>query len=250
MSDRSHDTCPSSLSNMADIIDSWQDPWKITEVPVLPEGTTTLNLSDTKITVLDGATLPRSITSISLTLSPLRTVRNLHLLPNLQMLDLTWSIWLDNFETEFPASLWSLTLSHCRYLQALPKLSHTKLVHLNLYACAALRAIPDLPEGLGSLTLDRCDQVASLPLLPDSLINFSPNVRFAAEGPRMDAPSLLGWYLDPAYTAKYRDHQRANLRKQRFELFHEELMQKAWHPDRVSKWLEHGEGVLDMMMGC
>lgn len=35
----------------------------------------------------------------------------------------------------------------------------------------------------------------------------------------------------------------------RFALFHEELMQKAWHPIRVARWLEAGEEVLDMMMG-
>lgn len=234
---------------MADIIDSWQDPWKITEVPVLPEGTTTLKLTDTKVTVLDGATLPRSITSITITLSPVRTVRNLHMLPNLQILDLTRSVWLDTFETEFPPSLWSLTLSHCAYLQSLPRLSHTKLVHLNLYACAALRTIPDLPEGIGSLTMDRCDRVATLPFLPDSLINFSPSVRFLSEGPP-PGTSLMGWYLDPDYAAKYREHQRTKLRKQRFELFHEDLVAKAWHPDRVSKWLEQGEHVLDNIMGC
>jgi hypothetical protein len=37
--------------------------------------------------------------------------------------------------------------------------------------------------------------------------------------------------------------------KTRFDRFHEELMAKAWHPSRVARWLEHGEEVLDMMLG-
>ncbi len=37
--------------------------------------------------------------------------------------------------------------------------------------------------------------------------------------------------------------------KTRFDRFHEELMAKTWHPTRVARWLEHGEAVLDMMLG-
>jgi hypothetical protein len=45
------------------------------------------------------------------------------------------------------------------------------------------------------------------------------------------------------------DPGRFAIHKEQFDRFHEELMAKAWHPSRVSHWLEQGEDVLDMMMG-
>ena len=52
------------------------------------------------------------------------------------------------------------------------------------------------------------------------------------------------------YTVRVRTFWNACLRKEKFDAIHEELMMATWHPDRVSKWLEQGEDVLDMMMGC
>lgn len=227
---------------MANILDTWTDPWTIKEVPVLPEGTSVLNLSDTKITVLDGATLPRSITHITITLSPIHTVRNLHLLPNLVYLNLTRSMWLDTLETELPPSLLELTLNHCMYLKSLPRLSRTRMIDLNLYGCANLTRIPELPSTLRSITFDRCDAVTEMPFLPDSLTHLSTNVRFSVRGQT--------GYLQGADVARILADQRTRLRKERFETLHEELMAAAWHPKRVEKWLLQGEHVLDNIMGC
>lgn len=227
---------------MASEIDSWQDPQKVTVVPVLPEDTTHLDLDQTNVTVLDGATLPRSITAITITLSRVETVRNLHLLPNLQMLDLTRSYWLQRLDTELPASLWSLTLNHCDRLKTLPKLAHTRLVHLNLYNCDWLESLPPLPDTLLSVTLYRCNTLPEPPFIPDSLVSLSLPDKFTPGGVAMG-------YMVPEQTAQFRETQRATLRKQRFELIHEELMQKAWHPRRVEAWLLQGEHVLDNIMG-
>jgi hypothetical protein len=59
------------------------------------------------------------------------------------------------------------------------------------------------------------------------------------------------WDTEPFsfHAVRVRTFWNACLRKSRYDALFEELMMAAWHPDRVSKWLDQGEDVLDMMMG-
>lgn len=56
------------------------------------------------------------------------------------------------------------------------------------------------------------------------------------------------WFQFLDFIASY-PYSYAKMSEHRVRVFKEELMATAWHPNRVEKWLEQGEEVLDMMMG-
>jgi hypothetical protein len=203
----------------------------------LPEGLRLLDISETDLTILDGAKLPKSLRVIDAHATKLHTIRNLDQLPNLIELRLAFSPWLERIEGNFPPSLWSLTVRCCEHIDKLPPLARTRLAFLVLTNSPNITTIPPLPETTVSITL-RGSGVKTLPFLPD----------------RCDDITL---WNDPYYGAHYvgrahdlREAQRKALRRERYDLLHESLMMAAWHPDRVSRWLEHSEETLDMMMGC
>lgn len=215
------------------------------EVPTdLPEGITVLALNNTDIRELDGATLPRSLRCIEAFQTKLHSVRNLHLLPELQELNLAWSIHMDHLEGPLPRSLTGLTVRNSPYLRTLPSLAHTRLQHLAAGGCHTLERIPDLPSTLLTLGLAGCT-MRDLPYLPDSLVFLDPGHHHSRPTPAVRTPQEHARY--------YRAQQRnalLEIRKVRFSRFHEELMAAAWHPKRVESWLLEGDNVLDMMMGC
>jgi len=209
----------------------------------LPEGITHLCLNGTDIRTLDGATLPKSLRVLEAVQTKLHSITNLDQLPVLQDANFAWSTYLDRFEGPLPKSLVSLTLRNSAYLHTLPPLGHTKLHYLTLTGCHALQRIPDLPSTVITLSLN-ATAVRSLPYLPDTLVFLEPSDALRSPHPALRTPHHHAVY----YRREQHDTFHA-LAKIRFDSLHEELMAVAWHPDRVSKWLDHGEDVLDMMMG-
>ena len=215
----------------------------LTQIPDnLPEGITILCLNGTDIRTLDGATLPKSLKTIEAVQTKLHSVVNLDQLPNLMDLNLAWSTWLDTLGA-LPKSLVSLTTRNSAYLHTLPPLGHTKLHYLTLTGCHALQRIPDLPSTVITLSLN-ATAVRTLPYIPDTLVFLDPS-----DALRMPTPAVRTPQQHAAYYRRDQHDAFHALAKMRFDALHEELMAAAWHPDRVSKWLSHGEEVLDMMMG-
>ena len=210
----------------------------ITELPLIPEWVTKLDISDTRITELDCTSLPKGLLVLTATMTRIGSIRNLDYLTNLRELDLDHSVWLEQIEGQIPLSLRSLSLRNCMSLTQLPPLGRAHVWWINLQGCERLQDLPSLPVNLASLHLDRSG-IKELPYLPDSLRQITLQ------------NGESGTYTSrEEFTKAVRDSQRAALRKARFEALHESLMAAAWHPKRVEAWLTQGEDVLDMMMGC
>jgi hypothetical protein len=210
----------------------------IFELPPIPEWVTKLDISDTRITELDCATLPPGLLVLEADRTRLVSIRNLHTLDDLRELSLDYSCWLERIEGPIPLSLRSLSLRSCISLTDLPSLGRAYIWWVNLQGCEKLRSLPGLPVNLATLQLDRSG-IKELPFLPDSLRQITLQNGESGEVSASDV-----------FTATLRESQRTALRKQRFDAIHEELMAAAWHPKRVEAWLTHGEDTLDMMMGC
>ena len=199
----------------------------------IPDGVRELDLRETDVQVLDGTTLPTSITTIRAGLTRIHTVRNLDKLKNLIFLHLDWNASLETIEGSLPESLVGLNLRNCASLTRLPPLGRTNLEFLTVSGCISLTTLPSLPPTLAELNLER-SSVSDVPLLPESVTHL------ILRG---------GAVIDTAIESYHREERLTAQRKQ-FRILHEELMMATWHPDRVSKWLDQGEDVLDMMMGC
>lgn len=198
----------------------------------IPDGVRELDIRETDVRVLDGATLPPSIVIIHSDLAQIHTVRNLDKLKHLKFLHLPWSASLETFEGPLPESLRELNLRNCVSLTQLPPLGRTKLEWLSVSGCSSLTTLPSLPPTLEELNLEG-SSVSDVPLLPESV------TRLILRG---------GAVIDTAIESYHRE-ERLTAQRRQFRILHEELMMATWRPDRVSKWLEAGEDVLDMMMG-
>lgn len=199
----------------------------------VPDGVRVLDLRETDVQVLDGATLPTSLTTIRAGLTRIHTVRNLDKLKNLIFLHLDWNASLETVEDPLPESLVGLNLRNCTSLTRLPPLGRTNLEFLTVSGCSSLTTLPSLPPTLAELNLER-SSVSDVPLLPESVTHL------ILRG---------GAVIDSAIDSYHREERLTAQRKQ-FRILHEELMMAAWHPRRVEAWLTQGEDVLDMMMGC
>ena len=216
----------------------------------IPEGVHGLKLSSTLITDQDyPARLPFGILTLEhhffmgTTLEGLDTTR-------IESLSLQSCPFLTTLGP-LPPTLRKLTISGCPNLTSLPSLPK-RLYWLDVMKCPALTVIPPLPSGFTTLLasdsgLLRCPvlppviQVVHVPptCLDCRVIDFTATL--AAQRHPWGIPTMKSG-ID--LLLNFQRNQT------RMALLKEELMMAAWHPTRVSKWLLHGEEVLDMMMGC
>lgn len=168
--------------------------------------------------------------------------------------------------------LGGLVLEDCPNLESLDSLPPT-LKRLTICRCPKFTSLPELPDTLEWLTVDSCLQFTTLPRLPASLkelrimqsgVTRLPNLPDDVENVYLPLTSFESRMLDFRWTrSEFGWPQpvpsipvRAELltsflrTQERMNALKEELMMSTWHPTRVSAWLEKGEDVLDMMMGC
>lgn len=221
---------------------------QLTEVVygALPEDLKELSLCRNPLLEIDCALLPNTLEVLDLRhCRSLERILNLDRLPKLIVLEIE-----DTAITslpKLPASLIHLNASHTR-LTALPTLMKCgDLRRIDLEWCKDISKLPMLPDGVHSLCL-RHSGIDELPMLPDTLSYL--DVDYAEVVHQGLAPERPDTVSHTEYATTTRAWHMACLRLERYELIHEELMQKAWHPRRVERWLEQGEAVLDMMMGC
>lgn len=154
---------------------------------------------------------------------------NLFLLPrNLQSLVISYNPI--QCLPSLPKGLLSLQASYC-YLTVLPGLPR-KLEYLNL-SFNHLQKLPDLPEGLQELQMQN-NELLDLPWLPPSL----RILRFE------DNPHLSRYYGKSIEEIRQIICER--IAKQRCHAIKEELLQVAWHPTRIDRWLAAGVSPEDM----
>ena len=211
---------------------------------VLPTDLTELHLNATSIVELDCALLPKTMELLDLgDCWHLKRILNLDQLPVLASLNIS-STPIASLP-RLPAILTTLNASFCRKLTSLPPLLRTKLRMLKLYRTPIVR-LPDLPETMWSLDIAMTNvRGEDCPMIPDSLSILNADGTPAVEDGFL--PSRTEPFSD--YAVRVRTFWNACLRKSRYDALFEELMMATWRPDRVSKWLEAGEDVLDMMMG-
>jgi len=212
---------------------------------VLPEDLTELVINHSPVLEIDCAHLPKTLEVLDLqNCSDLERVLNLDQLPKLTRLLLGGSSV--RTLSRLPASLRVLNVHYCIHLTGLPPLGRTQLERLDI-DWATFDTLPQLPETLRILSARWSNLGANLPPLPESLevldLDGSVAVRDGFLPQRSDHSFSI------TYTPMARIFWNACIQKERYDQIHEELMQVAWHRDRVSKWLDHGEDVLDMMMG-
>jgi hypothetical protein len=218
---------------------------RLTEIPyeTLSDTLLSLDVARSWISEIDCARLPKSTTRINATECPfLARVLNLDQLPNLTNLYLPGCNSLRSLPS-LPNSLKDLSVWSCPGLTSLPPLRRTSLEYLNV-CDTVLRTLPELPDTIREIRANY-SKLETLPFLPDSLVLIAT----LGISPTDSIPTCpIGVYIDE-YLDALRTKQRKALRKSRYDALFEELMMAAWRPDRVSKWLEAGEDVLDMMMG-
>ena len=218
---------------------------RFTEIPyeTLPDNLLSLDVARSWISEIDCARLPKTITKIVACECPfLARVLNLDQLPTLEKLYVPGCNRLLSLPP-FPNSLKDLSVTSCLNLTSLPPLRRTSLEILSV-CNTVIRTLPELPDTLRDLRAN-WSKLETLPFLPDSLLILTTEDVCTESIPTRPANVSLD-----AFAALVRKQQRKVLRKERFTAIFEELMMVAWRPDRVSKWLEAGEDVLDMMMGC
>jgi len=213
---------------------------------VLPDNVKELFLGHNPLLEIDCALLPKTVEILDLShCRSLERVLNIDQLPNLA--ELVVQDTPVQTLSRLPPTLVFLDVSHCHYLTALPNLTRTNLHRLDM-DWTHMETIPQLPETLHTFCARFSRIGVEFPMLPDSLqwleLDHSTAV---TEGFLPDRPDTVT-YTEYAETA--RKWWNACLRRERYDLLHESLMMAAWHPDRVSRWLEHSEETLDMMMGC
>ena len=225
------------------------DGYHLTEVVygALPDDLTELYLDNNPLLDLDCALLPKTLEVLYVRFNPtLTSIRNIDALPNLVVLELHGCSSLLTLPP-LPPKLRTLHLGYCSGLTALPPLARlSELLHLDINHTLRLYELPALPEGL-TLLQARYSGLRELPYLPEKLSWLElQRSRVVQDGL---APEAGDTERMSDYATRVRTWWTACLQKERFDALHEELMAAAWHPDRVSKWLSHGEEVLDMMMG-
>lgn len=214
----------------------------------IPQTIDRLVLNHNLLTELDCARLPPTLTQLEL-LGNTRLARidNLDALSNLKYLNLHGCAALKTLPP-LPPSLTTLNLSYCNVLESLPPLVGTKIRDLDIRWTRHLPRLPLLPKSLYVLTASN-SALAEFPVLPMTRI---PHLD-------LDGSCLLERHpvlrMRPGettrgYVTRIHSLQPAIRQKERLAILREELMMATWHPNRVSKWLEAGEDVLDMMMGC
>ncbi len=224
----------------------------LTSLPVerIPDGVKGLNLSRTKITnPRYPARMPKHVRSLQhngftgTTLQDLDTtnLRNLVLAdcPNLETLG------------PLPSTLRQLAISHCPKFIGLPALPEG-LTTLRVDDCRAFKALPHLPKSLDNLCILETG-VTHLPNLPEDIQTvYIPHECLEARLLNFRwGINSIGWPSpSPPIATRVMLLLSFHRTKHRLSLIKEELMASTWHPNRVSAWLEAGEDVLDMMMGC
>lgn len=158
-----------------------------------------------------------------------------------------------NLETlgPLPRTLRRLTIFECPRFTTLPELP-PRLEWLQITDCPNFRTVPTLPDSLRTLSVMNTD-VQRLPLVPEGIdAIYIPHEAFESR--------LLNFQwgfnglglptLRPPVVRRV--DLLASLTRTTFRMnaLKEELMAAAWHPKRVEAWLNQGEEVLDMMMGC
>lgn len=219
----------------------------LTSIPygALPEDVKEFYLTQNPLLEIDCALLPKTLEYLNLDLCvSLERILNLDQLTNL--VNLTVGSTAIRTLPRLPASLRHLSVSHCTKLTSLPPLGRTGLRSLTMRWTTNLRKLPVLPEGLTSIHAPHCG-LAELPMLPQSLFSLCLDGSVVVkEGLAPERPDSVGY---TGYAETTRTWWNKCLRLERYELLHEPLMMAAWHPNRVSKWLEQGEHVLDNLMG-
>lgn len=210
---------------------------------VLPTDILSLYLHNSLIVELDCARLPKTLVNLDVSFCKhLKRILNLDHLPALTNLS-AWGVPIRALP-RLPSTLKYLEISDCTDLTSLPCLLHTSLLALYMDG-THIEVLPPLPETLLRFSAERgAIRSDPLPDFPDSLSWLSlKDSNLVTSGFIPARPSTMNY-------DEYAPIVRALLRKKRLDRIREELMMVAWHPDRVSKWLEAGEHVLDMMMGC
>ena len=221
---------------------------KLTSLPydILPADMTELYIGGNLLVELDCALLPKTLEVLDIShCLNFKHILNIDQLPNLAELNVSDTRICSL--PSLPGSLHTLNVSHCTQLTALPAIGRTHICRLEM-SWSGVESITQFPETLRLLYARYSKLGVELPMLPDSLVLLDlDGTPAVTEGFLPERPDTVT-HLE--YTETARAWWNACLRKERFESFHEELMMAAWHPTRVSKWLLHGEEVLDMMMGC
>jgi Leucine-rich repeat (LRR) protein len=149
-----------------------------------------------------------------------------------------------------PSTLLELEASNNK-LKSLPPLSHSLLsIHVdNNY----LISIPSLPTNLRLFNCSN-NMIKELPELPDSILYLYCYNNKLIDFPLTLPISILGLSADNN-TFPNRDFKKESLKEyhdkicdfltkkrisERVSRVKEELIEKAWHPDRVCKWIESG----------
>lgn len=224
------------------------DWMNLTEVVygALPEDLKELSLCHNPLLEIDCALLPKTLEVLDLKhCRSLERILNLDQLPKLMVLEIEDTAITSL--SKLPTSLFHLNASHTR-LTALPALMKCgDLRRIDLEWCKEISKLPMLPEGIHTLCL-RHSGIDELPVLPETLVYLDvDHAEVVRQGLAPERPDDVSHV---EYTKTTRAWHAACLRLERYEALHEELMMAAWHPDRVAKWLNHGEEVLDNLMGC
>lgn len=154
----------------------------------------------------------------------------------------------NNRLTRLPKSLTYLAVWQTGIVE-LPKQFPPDLEYLNLME-THLDDIPEFPEGLQTLFID---SGVELPYLPDSLERlYHDDFEQNFEDMDMSEDEVQEIHKERIQAANQMyEWPRSKARTlSRCAALKEDLMAAAWHPTRVSKWLEAGDDVYDMMCGA
>ena len=162
--------------------------------------------------------LPKSLLSFTCNYNKLTSLTNLP--PKLMYLDCADNK-IEKIE-KLPDSLFYLDCS-ANNLKKLPRLPKGLIKLYTQYNY--LECLPTLPEGLQILSYHDNNNISEIDYLPKSLTNLYNETPYI-------------------FMFDFVESVRKKLEKQRYkhriDTIKEELMMKAWHPDRIEKWLEMG----------
>ena len=192
-----------------------------------------MKLQHTSIVELDCALLPKSIDVLDVSqCRNLERILNLDQLSNLTILNITGTPIASL--PRLPNSLTCLNAKQCPNLTTLPVLEQTNLRSLTLYR-TPVENLPHLPSTLSLLNIHKTKvRGEGFPMIPDSVtyldIDYTPAVKDGFLPNRMDGEQ----YAD--YANRVRTLWKGCSHKEKFALFHEELIVATWHPDRFEQW--------------
>jgi hypothetical protein len=206
--------------------------YRMTELPEIPDSVRVLTLTSTHITSIPK--LPTQLQILYANQTPLTQLPQLP--PKLRKLHVN-NTKLQELP-DLPSSLEELYAfqTHLTKLPAkLPRLLRTIWIQNT-----PLTQLLNLPSELRELYVYNT-HIASLPPLPDSLVVLAVHNTPLAQK-RVDENNI-------DYINRLNYHFEKERAQSRMACVKEELMECAWHPSRVSKWLNLGEGVFEMMCG-